>query len=150
MTVYTEEIGNHLNTLLEKNYDAEKGYKTAAENADSIILTNFFDRKAKQRKRFAEQLKTELKDLAQEPETDGSVTGTLHRAWMNTKAMFTTNSDEAMLEETIRGEKASLEDYNEVLDAELPLPESIEKILTNQKNTINYNTLTIKKLEDIQ
>jgi hypothetical protein len=36
------------------------------------------------------------------------------------------------------------------LDAELPLPESIEKILTNQKNTINYDTLTIKKLEDIQ
>ncbi|PTX58805.1 uncharacterized protein (TIGR02284 family) [Kordia periserrulae] len=149
MTIYTEEIGNHLNTLLEKNYDAEKGYKTAAENVDSIILTNFFDRKATQRKRFAEQLKAELKDLAQEPETDGSVTGTLHRTWMNTKAMFSINSDEAMLEETIRGEKASLEDYNEVLDSKLPLPESIKKILTNQKNTINYDTLTIKKLEDI-
>lgn len=150
MRSYTEEVGNKLNTLLEKNYDAEKGYITAASNVDSKILTNYFDRKAAQRKQFADQLKAELKGLSQEPESSGSIAGSIHRTWMNTKALFSLNNDEAMLEEAIRGEKASLEDYDEVLNSGLYLPESIHEILTDQKNTIAYDTVTIKRLEDIQ
>ena len=150
MKTYTEEVGNKLNTILEKNYDAEKGYQTAASNADNVILTNFFKNKAKQRKEFADQLKSELKDLAQKPETSGSVAGSIHRTWMNTKALFSLDSDQAMLEEAMRGEKASLQDYENVLNSDTYLPVSVHRILTAQKNTINYDTITIKGLEDIK
>ena len=150
MKTYTEEVGNKLNNLLEKNYDAEKGYTTASNNATSAVLTNFFERKAAQRKEFADQLKTELASIAQEPTTSGSIAGVAHRTWMNTKAMFSSDNDEAMLEEAIRGEKASIEDYNDVLNSSISLPYSIQNILSGQKNTIVNDTLTIKRLEDLK
>ncbi|NNC69757.1 MAG: DUF2383 domain-containing protein, partial [Flavobacteriaceae bacterium] len=46
---YNEKVGEKLNELLEKNYDAEKGYKKAAENAQTNSLKNFFNRKAQER-----------------------------------------------------------------------------------------------------
>ena len=69
---------------------------------------------------------------------------------MNTKAMFSSDNDEAMLEEAIRGEKASIEDYNDVLNSSISLPYSIQNILSGQKNTIVNDTLTIKRLEDLK
>lgn len=150
MKTYTEEVGHMLNTILEKNYDAQKGYETAASNTSSTILRNFFDRKSEQRKLFTIQLKSELKNLSQEPDTNGSIIGAIHRTWMNAKALFSGSNDEAMLQEAIRGEKASIEDYNDVLNSELYLPESIKDILIKQRDTIIKDTLTIKKLEDIQ
>mgnify|MGYP003682967813 CR=1 FL=1 len=150
MKTYTEEVANKLNTILEKNYDAKEGYKTAASNVDSKILASFFNRKATQREEFANQLKTELKKLAQEPEEGGSIAGKLHRTWMNTKALFSSNNEETMLEEAIRGEKASLEDYDEVLNSGLYIPKAVYKVLADQKSAIAYDTVTIKRLEDIQ
>ncbi|EDP97517.1 PA2169 family four-helix-bundle protein [Kordia algicida OT-1] len=150
MKTYTKEVADKLNVILEKNYDAKEGYKTAAGNVESPILTSFFNRKATQRKEFADQLKSELKKLAQEPEESGSIAGALHRTWMNTKALFSSNNEEAMLEEAMRGEKASLEDYDDVLNSELYIPESLYKLLADQKSAIAYDTVTIKRLEDIQ
>ncbi|QHI36868.1 hypothetical protein IMCC3317_22380 [Kordia antarctica] len=149
MKTYTEEIGDKLNILLEKNYDAEKGYTTASNNAKSAALTTFFERKAIQRKEFADQLKIELISVNQEPTTGGSIAGAAHRTWMNTIAWFSSDTDEAMLEEAMRGEKASIEDYNEVLNASISLPLSIQKVLSGQKKTIVNDTLTIKRLEDL-
>ena len=42
MSTYTEEVGNKLNELLEKTYDAEKGFKKAAENTENPQLKAFF------------------------------------------------------------------------------------------------------------
>ena len=41
MSQYTETIGNKLNELLEKNYDAEKGFKKASENAEHAGLKSY-------------------------------------------------------------------------------------------------------------
>ena len=38
MSAYTENVGNKLNKLLEKTYDAEKGYEKAAENTENVVL----------------------------------------------------------------------------------------------------------------
>ena len=46
---YSEKISKSLNELLEKNYDAEKGYINAAENVDSTDLKVFFKNRANER-----------------------------------------------------------------------------------------------------
>lgn len=38
---YSEEVSNKLNELLEKNYDAEKGYKLAAQKVKNERLKAF-------------------------------------------------------------------------------------------------------------
>ncbi|MFD2550553.1 PA2169 family four-helix-bundle protein [Bizionia sediminis] len=149
MTTYTKEVGDKLNALLEKNYDAEKGYKKAAENTDHNALKRFFNKKAEERYNFGHQLKSEIRSFGQEVDKGGSATGTAHRAWMDVKALFSMDNEESMLEEAIRGEKASVEEYNDVLN-ETALPVSTRDLVLQQKNTISQELQSIKKLEDLQ
>lgn len=143
---YTEKISNKLNELLEKNYDAEKGYINATENVDSTRLKIFFKNRASERSQFAKELRTEILSYGQIPEDSGSFKGTLHRNWMSLKSLFSSNDEEAILEEAITGEKASLEEYCEILKEEAFAP-STRKMLENQKQQIQsaINSLMVEE-----
>ncbi|PKV50212.1 uncharacterized protein (TIGR02284 family) [Aquimarina sp. MAR_2010_214] len=149
MKTYTEEVGNKLNNLLEKTYDAEKGFKKASENVNHSSLKNYFNQKAQQRYDFGHELKTEIKSFGQEIEKGGSITGNLHRTWMDIKSLVSGDNEEAMLEEAIRGEEASIKEYNEVL-SETSLPPSTQVVLTTQKNKIVSGLSGIRTLEDLK
>lgn len=149
MNPYTKEVGSKLNALLEKNYDAEKGYKKAADHTDHTALKNYFNRKAAERYDFGDQLKSEIRNFGEEADKGGSITATAHRAWMDVKAVFSSDNEESMLEEAIRGEKASIEEYDDVLN-ETTLPTSTRDLVLKQKNTISQELNTIKHLEDLK
>ncbi|WP_299150906.1 PA2169 family four-helix-bundle protein [uncultured Dokdonia sp.] len=144
---YTEEVGNKLNNLLTKSYDAEAGYKKAAEKVSNTGLKNFFNNRAQDRYNFGHEIKEEVRSFGQEVDKGTSFTADAHRAWMDIKAAFTTDNDEAVLEEAIRGEKASVETYNEVL-AETTLPSSTRTILEQQRNSIQNALIEVKTLEE--
>ena len=149
MSDYTDKLGNKLNDLLEKNYDAEKGFTKAAENAKHVDLKAYFTNKAKERYDFGHQLKSELKRIGQEPDKGGSVTGAAHRTWMEVKSWFSVDDDEAMLEEAIRGEKASVDEYQEVLN-DTALQGTTKELLEIQKHTIEHSLANIRRLEDLR
>lgn len=149
MNTYTQEVGNKLNALLEKTYDAEKGFKKAVENIESTPLKNYFKTKSEERYAFGNELKKEIKAFNQEIDKGGSITGTAHRAWMDVKSLFSLNDEESMLEEALRGEKASVEEYVDVL-GEVSLPSSTKSILESQKSIIENGIYKIKSLEEIQ
>lgn len=149
MSTYTEKVAEKLNGLLEKTYDAEKGYKKASENTDHMLLKTFFERKSKERNTFGHALKTEIFNFGQEADKGGSATGAAHRAWMDIKSFFSSDSPEAMLEEAIRGEKASVEEYRDVL-SETSLPPSTSTLLTKQLNQIQGDLNQVKRLEDLR
>lgn len=137
MKKYTVEMSNKLNELLEKTYDAEKGFKEAAKNVDNPVIKEFFEKRAEQRYNFGQELKNEILAYGQEPDKGGSVKGTLHRNWMNLKAFFDNNDEEAMLKEVERGEKEAINTYNDILnDEEFVLPPSTETLLMKQRNAI--------------
>ena len=148
MSTYTEEVGKKLNDLLEKTYDAEKGYKKAADNVEHGALKSYFSQKAQERYNFGHELKTEIKSFNQDVDKGGSLTGTMHRAWMDVKSLFSADDEESMLEEAIRGEKAAIDEYAEVLN-ETSLPASTKSILASQKTTIENGLSKIKTLEDL-
>ncbi len=143
---YTEKISNKLNELLEKNYDAEKGYLNSADNVDSSSLKIFFKRRASERSQFAKELRTEILSYGQIPEDNGSIKGVMHRNWMSLKSLFSGNNEEAILEEALRGEKASLNEYDEILK-EQAFVSSTRKMLENQKQQIQsaINTLILEE-----
>lgn len=148
MNTYTEEVGQKLNELLEKTYDAEKGFKNAAENIENTALKSYFKSKAQERYNFGHDLKDEIKSYNQKIDKGGSITGTAHRAWMDIKAMLSLDNEESMLEESIRGEKTAVKEYEEVLN-EIHLPNSTKSLLETQKNKIEFGLENIKTLEDI-
>ncbi|MDO6519589.1 conserved hypothetical protein [Zobellia uliginosa] len=147
MSTYSEEVQTKLNNILEKTYDAEKGFKKAAEHAKSTDLKTFFKRKADERYSFGHDLKTEIVRYGQDFEKGGSTTGAMHRSWMDVKAWFSADNDEAMLEEAITGEKAAIDEYREVLK-EVSLPSSTTTLLTQQMNKISTDLNNIKIVED--
>ena len=110
MSIYTEDVGTKLNTLLEKTIDDEKGFLKAAGNAKHPDLKAFFTKKSKERYDFGYELKEELRKFGQSIEKGGSTAATVQRAWMDIKSTISLDNDEAMLEEALKIEKAALGD----------------------------------------
>lgn len=148
MSTYTEIVGEKLNALLAKTYDAEKGFIKASENAKGYDLKAYFKKKAIERKNFGHTLRDEIQNFGQKIEEGGSVEGAMHRTWMDIEAFFSSDNDESMLSAAIAGEKSAIEEYDDVLK-EINLPPSTATLLTQQRNQIADDLITIKTLEDI-
>lgn len=149
METRNEKLEERLEGLYEKNVDAQKGYDNAAENADSHGLRAFFRKKAQERREFNLDLRTEITSSYGEIEEGGSAAGSIHRTWMDIKSFFSGNSDESMLEACITGDKASLEEYEEILKDE-HLPTTLGALIRNQKMKIRTDLNKVRSLEDIQ
>ena len=143
-----KEIEDRLNDIIQKNEDAIKGYEKAAEHAQGINLQNYFRKKAIERSNFLIELKAAAPALKSREGVDGSAAGSMHRVWMDVKAFFSDDNDESMLEEAIRGDKAAIQEYNEVL-ADTHLPLEAATAIRNQRDWINQDLQKIKTLEDL-
>jgi len=145
---YEKFISDQLNELLVKNYDAEKGYINAKKEVDNEKLKTFFGNRAIERARFAKELRTEILTYGELPEDSGSLKGSLHRNWMSLKATFSTNNEETILEEALRGEKASLEEYNELISNK-DFPERLVHMLKEQRDAIKNAIDSVKIYEEV-
>ncbi|WNH13633.1 ferritin-like domain-containing protein [Thalassobellus suaedae] len=145
---YTEEISNKLNKLLIKNYDAEKGYLNAIDHVDDERLQMFFKRRVSERSEFAKELRTEILRYGEIPEDSGAFKGVLHRNWASLKTLLTSNNEEAILNEAIRGEEAGLEEYNEILK-DRNLPPTIDSLLLKHKSAIQASINTEKSYKEL-
>jgi len=143
-----EKLVDQLEEILEKNRDAEKGYRKAAENSDSASLKSYFENKAHERAHFNNSLKSKMVANYDDIDDDSSFTGSIHRAWMDVKAFFSGDNDESMLEEAIRGDRAAVEEYEEVLE-ETALPPAIATLIREQKTKIRTDLNKIKSMEDL-
>lgn len=128
-------MSNKLNELLTKNYDAEKGYKKAAEIVDNVKLKQFFENEAQKRYDFGHELKSEIRNYGETPDKGTSFTGDAHRAWMDIKTTFTSNDDEAILAEVIKGEKAAVDEYTDIIH-DTTLPPTTKSILSSHVTNI--------------
>ncbi len=124
-----------LNDIIAKSYDAEKGYKEAAEEVESPELKKLFTEYARQRYDFGHQIKDEIRKLGGEIEKGDTIAAKVHRAWMDIRSTFSSNDESAMLKEAIRGEKNALSNYEDALE-EMPITSSAYKTLVSQRNHI--------------
>ncbi len=144
---HSKEMAERLNDLLEKNYDAEKGYKNAADDVKNQRLKEFFKQKAQQRYDFGHELKSEIRTFGESPDKGSSFKADAHRAWMDLKAALTGEKEEKVLEEAIRGERAAVEDYNDAIK-ENDFPPSTENMLIKQRNAIERSLKEVQDLEE--
>src|ERR1700675_3674318 len=89
--------------LAEICKDGEKGYKDAAEHATRSHLKSFFTTQSSERGRFARELQTVLVNLGKTKKESGTVTGAVHRAWIDTKVGLGAG-DKSILESVEKGE----------------------------------------------
>jgi uncharacterized protein (TIGR02284 family) len=138
-----------INDLVEINNDRVAGFEKAIAdiNDENIDLKALFEGYADQSRKNALELAT-LINSADEVETGNSVSGTLHRAWIDVKSLFGGSDRASILSEAERGEDAIKKAYSDALsDGELST--SAVSTVSSQAQGINAAHDKIKALRDI-
>lgn len=140
-----DQIVDALNDLLTKNYDAEKGYKEAAEKIEHTSLKGYFEKQSKNRYVFGHELKALITKYGGTPDKGTSVAGDLHRTWIAIRDAFS-SGDQNIYAECIRGEETFSEEYGEVLNDEI-LPEDVKEVVRKQKHSVDEALSTLRTME---
>lgn len=140
-------IENKIKEIIEKNEDSVKGFEKAAENAKDNGVKAYFEKRSEKRKLFVKTLHNTASALdTGDSEIDGTVKGSIHRTWMDVKAFFSSDNDEAMLAEAARGDKSAISDYDDML-AEVLIPQRIKEVIREQRDEIKNDMETSEILE---
>lgn len=109
-----------LNSLIETCKDGERGFHTAAEGLKDPQAKSQFLEYSRQRGQMVRELQEEVRRLGGDPEKAGSMSGSMHRGWMNIKAAVTGHDDASIIAEAERGEDVAKEMYENALRESLP------------------------------
>lgn len=139
---------NGLQELLQKNYDAVNGYKQVMQKTENKPLKKWLSNQAAQRSEFATQIDKKLRAINQAPIEGGSSLAALHRTWIDVKTAVKPNTDEAILQECVRGEKASVSEYEAKIESDNYTGE-LNTLLVNQLGQIKSTLNVVKSLEDL-
>jgi uncharacterized protein (TIGR02284 family) len=108
-----------LNGLIETCKDGEQGFRTAAEGLTDPQTKSSFLTYSRDRAQMARELQDEVRRLGGDPDKSGSMTGSLHRGWINIKSVVSGKDDGTIIAEAERGEDAAKKAYEEALRAGL-------------------------------
>jgi uncharacterized protein (TIGR02284 family) len=135
-----------LEDLIETNKDGQKGYQDAAYHVKRTDLKTFFNEQSLERARFAGELQEERIRLGKTDKKDsGSVSATLHRAWIDTKVSLGAG-DTAILESVEAGEDRAKEAYQKAVTSDLP--ENIAQVVRRQAASVQQAHDKVKSLRD--
>jgi uncharacterized protein (TIGR02284 family) len=141
-----DDVVDELNALIETCKDGEYGFRTCAEHVKSTQLRQVFTSRAEECRHAATQLQTLVIRLGGKADTGSSVTGTMHRGWLNLKGMLSGDSDQAALNECERGEDAALARYRDAIKE--ALPSDIAAVVQRQYEGVKKNHDQIRRLRD--
>lgn len=135
-----------LNDLIEISKDGERGFTTAAEDLTEASLKAMLLEGARRCAEGAAELQREVRRLGGDPERGGSVSGALHRAWVDTKSAVTGRDALAILEEVERGEDVAVRAYREALQKALPA--DVRHVVQRQFDGVLANHDRVKALRE--
>ena len=148
MKLNDKEIAAIVEGLIEICKDGQQGYKDAADDIkdDSANkeLTKLLMDYSMQREKFMYELQLIVKTFGGDAELNSSFWGVLHRRWMDIKFGIAGNNSSAILKECLRGEKAAISRYKDVIEADIP--ESVKKVIYSQLDEITEAYDVINRL----
>ncbi len=143
-----DEVISTLNNLIETCKDGEQGFKEAAEGVERSDLKSTFYEYSQQRSQYAGVLQGLVRSLGGDPDTDGSISGAVHRGWINIKAAVTGQDEAAILNECERGEDYAKEAYEDAL--KMNLPANIQDVLRQQSQGVQAAHNRVKELRNAE
>jgi uncharacterized protein (TIGR02284 family) len=135
-----------LNRLIESNMDGENGYHTAAGAVKIGAVKRLFDTYSAQRARFVVELQAEVERLGGSPVDRGTLTGTIHRGWMNLKSFLTGNKECAIMAECQYREVLALQSYQKALQQHLPA--EVKPLLLRQFDQLKQAAVRMHALHE--
>jgi uncharacterized protein (TIGR02284 family) len=123
-------MSTKIKDLLQTLTDGVEGFTNAAKSVESHELKTLFEGFAAERQEMAD----ELVAFSDSDPTDerSTVTGALHRGWINLKGALTSGDDHAILAECERGEDHAVEVFQKAIEESYPAEaaSTIESIAT--------------------
>lgn len=114
-TTLNKDTIEGIQNLIEINIDSAKGFDEAAEKVDSNAIADLFRTCASERRGYANDLRSLAAINAEQPVSDGSWKGTVHRWWIDLRGKVQSGDEHAMLAEAERGEDAIKHRYEDTL-----------------------------------
>ena len=136
-----------LNELVETLKDGQKGYADAMTDVEDSSLKDTFRKYAAQRAEYITEIEDQMFKLNLKPDEGSSITGTVHRAWIDLKSALTSKDNKAVLNECERGEDYAVKAYQTALKAQ-DLPTPIKSVIEKQYQGVQEAHSTIRSLRD--
>lgn len=137
-----------LNDLIETLKDGQEGFRAAAEDVQSSNLKTIFGELSLQRSKFAGELQMLARSVSgEEPEKSGSVSGALHRGWIDLKAALVSRNEHAILAECERGEDSAVAEYKKAIESG-KLPSHVLTAVNTQAAAVKESHDKIRGLRD--
>jgi uncharacterized protein (TIGR02284 family) len=140
-----------LNELVETLKDGQKGYADAMTDVEDTRLKDTFKKFAAQRSEYLNEIEDQMFKLDLKPDTNegakGSITGAIHRTWIDLKAAITSKDSKAVLNECERGDGYAVTAYQTALKA-TDLPTPLKSVIEKQYQGVQAALTTIKSLRD--
>ena len=141
-----DDIISTLNNLVETSRDGEEGFRTSAEHAKDAQLKSLFQNRADSCAAAVRELQDIVLAQGGKPSEGSSVSGTLHRRWVDIKSMVTGRDDVAILNEVERGEDVAVASYKKALSQ--GLPSEVQDLVERQYQGVLRNHDQIKQLRN--
>jgi uncharacterized protein (TIGR02284 family) len=129
-----DDVISTLNGLIETCRDGQNGFKEAAEGVERSDLKTLFYEFSQQRAEFVGVLQELVRSMGGDPETSGSMSGAIHRGWIDLKAAVTGRNEESILNECERGEDSAKGAYEDAMKANLPA--NVADIVNQQAQSV--------------
>jgi uncharacterized protein (TIGR02284 family) len=143
-----KEIISTVNSLIETLKDGQEGFKQAAEAVKDSNLKSLFSEYSLQRSRFAGELQAQAIQLGEsKPEDGSSVSGAMHRAWIDIKSAVTSGDDHAILAECERGEDSAIKEYKDAMEGN-GLSAPVRDIVSRQYSEVKSAHDRVKQMRD--
>lgn len=137
-----------LNDLIETSKDGEAGFKVCAEDVKRPELKQLFMDRSRQCGTAAAELQRAVLELGGKPEDSTSLSGDLHRRWVDLKSLVSGKDEKAVLNEAERGEDVAKKHYAEALQETLPV--DIRAVVQRQYQGVLSNHDQIKALRNAE
>jgi uncharacterized protein (TIGR02284 family) len=107
-----------LETLTTTLIDSINGYEESAKHTENGRLRQLFEEHAQDRRRVADDLRSEIRRLGGDPPDDGSFMGKTHQTWLDLKSAVTGRDDEAIVNSVEAGEDYLKEKFETALGSD--------------------------------
>ena len=141
-----DDVIGTLNDLIETSKDGEEGFRTCADAVKNPQLKSFFEQKAERCRLGAAQLQQKVRELGGDPERNSSMTGQLHRFWVDIRSRITGMDEHAVLDECERGEDSAKRAYEEALQEDLPA--DVRTLIGKQYREVKMNHDSIREMRN--
>ena len=103
-----------LNTLIATTIDSINGFENSAKEIENQNLAQIFRERANERQQVVEQLRSEVRRLGGEPESDGSFMGKAHQRWEDLKSAVAGGDEKAIVNEVERAYQKIREGHDQI------------------------------------